>query len=93
MKRALLRIVAISLALTMVYAFAGCIPDAPHVEHQKHHAFRASVAPRHVGAPVVLMLARIDVRTRPCDARVSFESIECSPDPARRLQLLDVLRV
>lgn len=93
MKRALLRIVAVSLALTLVCAFASCIPDVPHGEHQKHQAFRASVAPRHAGAPIVLMLARVEVWTRPCDARISFESVEYSPDPARRLQLLDVLRV
>jgi len=93
MNRALLRIVAISLALTLVCAFATCIPDAPHVEHPKHHAIRASAAPRHVGAPVVLVLTRLEVRTRPCDAGTSVESIEYSPDPARRLQLLDVLRV
>jgi len=93
MKRALLRIVAISLALTLVYAFASCIPDVPHVEHQKHHAIRASAAPRHAGAPVVPVLARVEVRTRPCDAGTSFESTPFSTDTSRRLQLLDVLRV
>jgi len=93
MKRALLRIVVISLALTLVCAFASCIPDAPHVEHQKHLGVRASVAPRHVGASVVLVLTRVEVRTSPCDARASFESTPFSTDTSRRLQLLDVLRV
>jgi hypothetical protein len=92
MKRALLRIIAISLALTLVFAFAGCIPDT-HVEHQKHHAIRASAAQRHAGSPVIVVLTRVEVRTRPCDAGTSFESTPFSTGTARRLQLLDVLRV
>jgi hypothetical protein len=93
MKRALLRIVAVSLALMLVYAFASYIPDAPHVEHQKHHAIRASVAHRHAGAPVAVMLTGTEVRTRPCDAGISSESTPFSTGTSRRLQLLDVLRV
>ena len=93
MKRALLGTIAVTLALAIVFSFAGCVLDAPHPDHQTHRAIRASVAQRHGGAPVVAVLARVEPRTMPGDLRINCESVAFSADPSRRLQLLDVLRV
>jgi hypothetical protein len=93
MKRTLPGIIAIALALAIVFSFAWCIADAPHPEHQTHHAIRASAAQRQGGAPVVAALARVEARAMPGDVRISCESVAFSADSSRRLQLLDVLRV